>query len=111
MASPISSRHYGVLPTGQPVEAWTLAGSGGIVLEAITLGGIVTRLLVPGRDGALDDVVLGLSNLESYLAGHPFFGAITGRVAGRITGAAFTLDGRTCELARNDGPNHLHGGI
>lgn len=111
MASPISSRPFGITPSGQPVEAWTLVGRGGLVLEAITYGGIATRLLVPGRNGALDDVVLGLGDLESYLAGHPYFGAITGRVAGRISGAAFSIDGRTYRLASNEPPNHLHGGI
>lgn len=111
MASPISSRQFGTIPTGQPVEAWTLTGRGGLVLEVITLGGIVTRMLVPGRDGLSADMVLGFNELESYLAGHPYFGAITGRVAGRITGAAFTLDDQTYRLADNDGPNHLHGGV
>jgi aldose 1-epimerase len=111
MASPINSRRYGSLPGGRTVEAWTLAGRGGLVVEAITLGGIVTRLLAPGRDGQADDVVLGFSDLDSYLAGHPYFGAITGRVAGRTANAAFTLDGCTYQLARNDPPNHLHGGI
>src|SRR6185437_8323483 len=111
MASLITVRNYGTLPTGQPVEAWTLTGRGGLVLEASTFGGIVTRLLTPDRLGVLDDVVLGLRDLESYLAGHPFFGAITGRVAGRISGAGFTLNGKDYRLARNDGPNHLHGGL
>lgn len=116
MVSPISSRTYGVLPDGasgpaRTVEAWTLTGRGGLVLEAITYGGIVTRLLVPGRNGQREDVVLGFSSLDSYLAGHPYFGAITGRVAGRIANAAFTLDGKTYQLARNEPPNHLHGGI
>jgi len=111
MTSPISSRMYGVLPDGRTVEAWTLTGRRGLVLEVITLGGIVTRLYAPRRDGRLDDVVLGFSNLESYVAGHPYFGAITGRVAGRISDAAFTLDGRTYQLARNEPPNHLHGGL
>lgn len=111
MASPISSRPFGVTPTGHPVEAWTLNVRSGLVLEVITLGGIVTRLLVPGRKGSAVDVVLGLNTLESYLAGHPYLGAITGRVAGRITGAAFTLDGRTCTLPCNEPPNHLHGGF
>jgi aldose 1-epimerase len=100
-----------MLPAGQAVEVWTLAGGGGLVLEAITYGGIVTRLLAPDRNGNADDVVLGFNDLDSYLGGHPYFGAITGRVAGRIADAAFTLDGETYRLARNDPPNHLHGGI
>lgn len=111
MASPISSRLYGTMPTGQPVEAWTLTGRGGLAVEVITLGGIVTRMLVPGRESVPVDVVLGLDNLQSYLAGHPYFGAITGRVAGRIAGAAFVLRGRTYQLACNSAPNHLHGGF
>jgi aldose 1-epimerase len=56
-------------------------------------------------------VVLGFNNLDSYLTRHPYFGAITGRVAGRIANAAFALDGCTYQLARNDPPNHLHGGV
>jgi aldose 1-epimerase len=90
---------------------WTLAGRGGLVLRAITRGGIVTSLLAPDASGRLDDVVLGYDNLDGYLAGRFYFGAITGRVAGRIPNAAFTLDGKTYNLARNDPPNHLHGGI
>jgi aldose 1-epimerase len=111
MTSQISSRHYGTTPIGHPVEAWALAGRGGLMLEIITLGGIVTRMLVPDRDGLSSDVVLGFNELESYIASHPYFGAITGRVAGRISGAAFTLHDRTYRLADNNGPNHLHGGI
>ena len=111
MASSITSRTFGVLPAGQTVEAWTLTGRGGLELEAITYGGIVTRILAPDRNGSAGDVVLGFNDLDSYLNGHPYFGAITGRVAGRIAGAAFTLDGNTYRLAQNDPPNHLHGGI
>jgi aldose 1-epimerase len=111
MASPINSRIFGKLPAGQAVEAWTLTGRGGLELEAITYGGVVTRLLAPDRNGIPGDVVLGFKDLDSYLAGHPYFGAITGRVAGRISDAAFTLDSTTYRLARNDPPNHLHGGV
>jgi aldose 1-epimerase len=111
MPSSISSRSFGVLPAGQTVEAWTLIGRGGLELEAITYGCIVTRLLAPDRDGNACDVVLGFDDLASYLGGHPYFGAITGRVAGRIADAAFTLDGINYPLARNDPPNHLHGGV
>ena len=111
MAARLSSRTFGFLPTGESVEAWTLSGSGGLELEAITYGGIVTRLLASDRDGSLADVVLGFNNFDSYLAGHPHFGAITGRVAGRIAGASFNLEGKTYELSRKDPPNHLHGGV
>ncbi len=111
MALSLQSRLFGQLPSGEPVEAWTLTGSGGLQLEVITYGGIVTRLLAPDRDGRLADIVLGFRELESYLAGHPYFGTITGRVAGRVTGARFTLDGKTYELAQNQAPNHLHGGV
>jgi aldose 1-epimerase len=111
MGASLKSRAFGFLPTGKSVEAWTLTGRGGLVLEVITYGGIVTRLLAPDRDGRLADVVLGFNDLDSYLAGHPYFGAITGRVAGRITGAEFSLEGTTYTLAGNDPPNHLHGGV
>ena len=65
---------------------------------------------MPDRDGHLDDVVLGYDGLEGYLGSRAYFGAIVGRYANRIAGGRFTLEGRTCTLARNDGENHLHGG-
>lgn len=108
-SSPVS-RAFGLLPTGEPVEAWTITGSSGLVVEILTYGGIISRLLVPGPGGKLTDVVLGFNRLEPYLSDRAYFGAVAGRVAGRITDASFALDGETYELARNDGPNHLHGG-
>jgi len=104
------ARRFGEVPEDGTVELWTLVGRGGLALEVMTLGGIVTRLLAPGRNGKLDDVVLGFNELEQYVAGHPYFGAITGRTAGRTSNAAFTLEGKRYELARNDPPHHLHGG-
>ena len=111
MAPSVAVRSFGRLPSGVPVEAWTLKGAGKLVAEIITYGATVIRLLAPDRDGRLADVVLGFNDLDSYLANRAYFGAIAGRVAGRIAGGRFSLDGRTYELARNDGPNHLHGGM
>lgn len=106
----LTSRPFGVLPTGEEVVAYVLRGAGGFELEALSYGGIVTRLLAPDREGRLADVVLGLPGLAAYAAGHPYFGAIAGRVAGRLTGARFFLDGEERRLAANDPPHHLHGG-
>jgi len=58
----------------------------------------------------LADVVLGYDELPGYLGQRAYFGAIVGRVANRIRGAAFELEGRHYELAANDGRDHLHGG-
>jgi aldose 1-epimerase len=99
------------LPSGAAVEAWTLKGAGNLVAEIITYGATVTRLLAADRNGRRADVVLGFNDLESYRANRAYMGAIAGRVAGRISGGRFSLDGRTYELARNDSPNHLHGGV
>ena len=106
-----SSRVFGTLPDGRVVRCWLLQNAAGSSLEVIEYGGIVTHLQVPDRDGKLADVVLGFETLEPYLAGHPYFGVIAGRVAGRISGGHFSLEGRTYELPRNDPPNHLHGGM
>lgn len=98
------------MPTGERVDEYTLANKHGLSVKVITYGGIVTQLHVPDRNGQLADVVLGFDNLEQYLAGHPYFGCITGRVAGRLTSGRFSLDGKDYKLAINDPPNHLHGG-
>ena len=110
MAPSVAVRTFGQLPGGVPIEAWTLSGAGALVAEIITYGATVTRLLASDRHGQLADVVLGFDNLDAYRSHSAYFGAMTGRVAGRISRARFCLDGRTYELARNDGPNHLHGG-
>jgi len=107
---PITTEYYGKLPGGEEVLRYSLANNQGVSLKAINYGGIITELHVPDRHGDTEDIVLGLGSLEEYLAGHPYFGAIVGRVAGRITGARFAVEGNVYHLACNDPPNHLHGG-
>ncbi len=107
----MTTRAFGRLPSGESIEAWTLCGAGGLTLEVITYGAIVTQLKVPDKNGRLADVVLGFNNLDSYLADCAYVGSVVGRVAGRIPGGRFNLEGNTYELARNDPPNHLHGGL
>ena len=101
---------YGVLPDGTPITQFVLT-AGGLTACVITYGGILTDLIAPDRNGKGDNVVLGFDDLAGYLAGNPFFGATTGRVANRIAGAGFTLNGQEYRLAANDGLNSLHGGL
>lgn len=107
----ITREPFGTLPDGRAVEQFTLRNANGIEIKAIGFGGIITSLRVPDRSGKLDDVVLGFDRLEPYLKNDPFFGAIIGRYGNRIAEGSFTLDGKTYTLAKNNGPNHLHGGV
>lgn len=101
---------YGTTPDGTPIEQYVLT-DGTMTAKVITYGGIVTELIVPDRDGKPGDVVLGFDSLEGYLGKHPYFGALVGRYANRIAGGKFELGGKTYQLAKNDGPNALHGGL
>src|SRR5204862_5708423 len=92
-------------------DIYTLTNSHGVEAKIMNYGGIVTSLKVPDRNGRLDDVVLGFDNLDAYLKGHPYFGAIIGRYGNRIAKGRFKLNDVEYKLAVNNGENHLHGGI
>jgi aldose 1-epimerase len=106
----MTPRPYGSLASGETVEAHTLKNDSGASAEVLNYGGIITSLRMPDRHGRMADVVLGFNDLESYLSGSAYFGAIVGRVAGRVSGGRLSVDGRTYDLARSSGANHLHGG-
>jgi aldose 1-epimerase len=102
---------YGTTGDGIPLQLYTLGNANGVRVAITDYGGIVTRLLVPDRDGDLGDVVLGYDSLSDYLRASPYFGAIVGRYGNRIAKGRFALDGVEYHLATNNGPNHLHGGL
>lgn len=102
---------FGQTPEGTAVERFTLTNAHGMEVQAMTYGGIILRLHVPDRTGQPGDVVLGYDTLAEYLAANPYFGAIIGRYGNRIAQGRFSLDGQAYTLARNNGPNALHGGV
>jgi len=106
----VAKMDFGKTPDGTAVDLYVLA-NGKITARVMTHGAILTGLDVPDRSGKAGDVVLGFDSLQGYLAGHPYFGATVGRVANRIGGARFSLDGKDYKLAANNGPNTLHGGL
>lgn len=106
----ITPELYGTLPDGREVQRFTLENANGLKACVMTFGATLTELHTPDREGSFADVVLGKDSLEAYVAGHPCFGSTCGRVAGRIGGASFEIDGKTYPLVANNGPNCLHGG-
>jgi aldose 1-epimerase len=106
----IEVTEFGRMPDGTPVRLFTLTNAQGTRARITEYGGILTELHTRDRNGQLGNVVLGFDNLERYLQGHPFFGALTGRFANRIGGAKFTLDGVSHSITQNHGAHTLHGG-
>ena len=102
---------YGVTAKGDSIKKYTLTNKNGMKVEVINFGGIITSLTAPDKDGKYEDVVLGFTKPEGYFDGNPYyFGALIGRFGNRIANAKFTLDGKTYDIDKNDGPNSLHGG-
>jgi len=100
-----TDRVFGQMPDGREVRLLTIGADPGPVVEVLTLGATVHRLLVDGRT-----VVLGLADVAERLAGPDYVGATIGRYANRIAGGRFPLAGTTVQLGANDRGNNLHGG-
>ena len=106
----IERTDFGKMPDGQVVHQFTLTNARHTLTKLITYGARWAEHHVHDTAGRRANVLLGFDNLDQYLKDDPFFGCTTGRVANRIAGAAFELDGKTYKLTPNDGPNLLHGG-
>lgn len=92
-----------------PVWQARLRSPTGMEVDILSLGATIRDWRVPVGNG-LRSIVLGFDRMEPYLRYPTYFGAIVGRVASRIAGARFDMDGQTFRLDANDGPNMLHGG-
>ncbi len=102
---------FGSTKSGEKVDAITI-GNGKLSAKVITYGATLVQLITPDRDGKMTDVVLGWDDVAGYESNdNQYFGCTTGRVCNRIAGGKFTLNGKSFQLAVNNGPNHLHGGV
>lgn len=102
---------FGTTADGRAVDKYTIRNAQGAEMTVLTYGGIIQSLKMPDRTGAFDDVVMGFDTVAEYEKSSPYFGALIGRVGNRIANGTFSLDGKVYTLAKNNGPNHLHGGV
>jgi aldose 1-epimerase len=107
----IEKQTFGKTNNGTPVAIYTLTNSHGVEARIAAYGATVVSLKAPDRQGKLADVVLGFDDLDGYLHRNRYFGSVIGRYGNRIAKGKFSLGGREYTLARNNGENHLHGGI
>lgn len=101
----ITRKIFGLVD-GQQVYEYTLTNSNGMQVKVINLGASITDIITPDRDNRLGSVVLGFDSLNSYTGPqNALMGAVVGRVANRIAGGRFNLEGKIYELTAN-----IHGG-
>jgi aldose 1-epimerase len=101
-------RAFGRTPDGRAVDEVVLE-SGEAAVSILSLGSIVRDWRIDGPRGSLP-VVLGFAGVDAYVRHARSHGALCGRVANRVAGARFCLDGQEYVLEANEGPHQLHGG-
>lgn len=111
----VSTKVFGTTAEGETVHSFILHNNSGMEVEILEFGAIVRSIKVQDKNGKINDVTLGYDNLRGYIEDPYYFGGTIGRVANRMGGATFVLDGTKYELAPNTlpdfGRNHLHGGV
>ena len=109
--SMVEKKLFGKLADGAEVFSYTLRNSKGMEAKIINYGATVVSLIAPDKDGKYSDVVLGYDDIDGYVNGTSYFGAIVGRYGNRIGKGKFKLDDDDYQLTINYGENHLHGGV
>ncbi|KAL3525953.1 hypothetical protein ACH5RR_014325 [Cinchona calisaya] len=107
----IIATSFGIVVNGSESEAKIyVIKSGNTTLKLTNFGARIISLVIPDKNGKPTDIVLGYDCVKDYLSDTTYFGAIVGRVANRIGGAQFTLNGSHYKLDANEKQNMLHGG-
>lgn len=94
----------------KPVKLYTLKNSEGMEVCVTNFGGRIVSVMVPDKNGKMQDVVLGFDSIADYINVPSDFGASIGRYANRINKGKIVVDGDTIQLPQNNFGHCLHGG-
>jgi aldose 1-epimerase len=111
MTAGITQEIFGKISETETADIFTLRNVAGMTVRISNYGGTIVSWTAPDKDGNYEDITLGCDSLAGYQKGVPYFGALVGRYGNRIANGKFTLDGKTYNLAVNNGKNALHGGL
>lgn len=100
----IKETSFGII-NNQVIEEFTLDNGNNLSLKILTLGATIKEINFNGKNR-----VLGFNNIEDYINSRFHFGAIVGRVSGRISKGEIQLGGKDYKLDQNEGTTCLHGG-
>ena len=104
----MQKRSFGTTRDGKEVFLFSLENKNGVKAEVTNFGANLVNLLVPDKDGNIEDVVLGFDDVSGYEINPSYFGAVIAPSANRIGGGSFELNGTTYLLKKNNGENNLH---
>lgn len=101
---------YGTTENGIEVPSFTIINEAGAYIELVAYGATLNKIVVPDRDGVLQDVLVGFDTMEGQELCTDSQGRTVGRVANRIAGKGITIDGENYRITKNvDNKFTLHG--
>lgn len=109
--SGLDARNFRTEVDGKQTDLYVLTHKNGMEVCLTNFGGRIVSVMVPDRNGELQDVVLGFDSIGDYITYPTDFGASIGRYANRIKDGRITIDGETIQLPRNNYGHCLHGGM
>lgn len=95
---------------GKKVESYSLRNSKGFGINVLNYGGIITDILVPDKNGLIENVIMKYKDIKTYKENPSYYGALIGRTSGRIADGKVILNDNVLELNKNYGVNQGHGG-
>ena len=99
-----------IIDGNKEVKLYTLKNQNGMEVCVTNFGGRIVSIIVPDKDGKMQDVVLGFDNIADYINVPSDFGASIGRYANRINKGIIVIDNDSIQLPQNNFGHCLHGG-
>lgn len=97
---------------GKNTDLYILRNNQGCEVAVTNYGGAVLAIMVPDKDGNFANVIQGYPNIQEAInSRQQYLSTLIGRYGNRIAKGHFTLNGKDYDLAINNGPNSLHGGL
>lgn len=84
---------------------YTLENGKNFHVKILSLGGTIREINYKGKNR-----VLGFNKIDEYINSRTYFGALIGRVAGRISNGEIRINSEKYYLDQNEGTTCLHGG-
>ncbi len=95
---------------GKQTQLFVLTNITGMEVCISNYGGRIVSVMVPDKDGTMQDVVLGFDSIDDYINIPNNFGATIGRYGNRIANGKITVNDVEYELPQNNFNHTLHGG-